>query len=233
MSKGGGSQPLKEANRPKLRVVISANAALLYAFSQYQAVSTSGLGGLLAGSLNLVPLTLAVVLTTVANGVLKDATKNRLVFMRRHHVMPGHRAFSELALADPRIDVDGLSKLLGKEWPNDPEAENRAWFRLYKEIENDPAVFFVHGEYLFTRDYAAMAALFVVGLGAAAALVVRPLPVLLVYLVGLLAQFWVVRHVAANYGERFVCTVLARTVARPLKQPSPPGRRAPKAAKTP
>lgn len=231
MSKGGSSQTLKEANRPKLRVAITANVALLYAFSQYQAVSTSGLGGLLAGSLNLVPLTVAVILTTVANGVLKDTTKNRLVFLRRHHVMPGHRAFGELAVADPRIDVDGLRKLLGKEWPTDPEAENRMWFRLYKEVENDPAVLFVHGEYLFTRDYAGMAALCMIGLGAAAALTVRPLPVLLLYLL-LLAQFWVVRHVAANYGERFVCTVLARKAARPVGQP-PPGRRAPKAAKAP
>ena len=233
MSKASSSKTLKEANRPKLRVAISANAALLYAFSQYHAVSTSGLGGLVAGSLNLVPLSIAVVLTTVANGLLNDTTKTRLVFLRWRQALPGHRAFSEFALTDPRIDVDGLRKLLGKNWPAEPEAENRTWYRLFKEVENDPAVLFAHGEYLFTRDYAGMAALLAIWLGAAAAIIVRPLPVLLVYLVALIAQFWVVRHVAANYGERFVCTVLARKAARPVAQPSPPSRRSPKALKAP
>lgn len=233
MSKESASKSLKDANRPKLWMTIAANLVVLYGFSQYEAVTTSGLKGLIAGATSLVPLTLSLIVTTIANGFLSDKTKSRLVFLRWWHAMPGHRAFSVFAVSDPRVDVDGLRKLLGKEWPTDPEAENRTWYRLFQEVENDPAVLYAHGEYLFTRDYAGFAALFVFALGTAAALTVRPIPVLLVYLGCLLLQFWVVRHTAATYGERFVCTVLARKAARPLKKASVAAKRAPKVAGTP
>lgn len=233
MSKESASKSLKDANRPKLWMTIAANLVVLYGFSQYEAVTTSGIKGLIAGATSLLPLTLSLIVTTIANGFLSDKTKSRLVFLRWRHAMPGHRAFSVFAVPDPRVDVDGLRKLLGKDWPTDPEAENGTWYRLFQEVENDPAVLYAHGEYLFTRDYAGFAALFVFALGTAAALTVRPIPVLLVYLGCLLLQFWVVRHTAATYGERFVCTVLARKAARPLKKAAVAAKRAPKAASAP
>lgn len=233
MSKESASKSLKDANRPKLWMTIAANLVVLYGFSQYEAVTTSGIKGLIAGATSLVPLTLSLIVTTIANGFLSDKTKTRLVFMRWRHALPGHRAFSVFAVSDPRVDVDGLRKLLGKDWPTDPEAENRTWYRLFKEVESDPAVLYAHGEYLFTRDYAGFAALFLFALGSAAALTVRPIPVLLVYLGCLFLQFLVVRHTAATYGERFVCTVLARKAARPLKKVAVAAKRAPKAAGAP
>lgn len=233
MSKESASKSLKDANRPKLWMTIAANLVVLYGFSQYEAVTTSGIKGLIAGATSLVPLTLSLIVTTIANGFLSDKTKSRLVFLRWRHAMPGHRAFSVFAVSDPRVDVDGLRKLLVKDWPTDPEAQNRTWYRLFKEVENDPAVLYAHGEYLFTRDYAGFATLFVFALGTAAGLTVRPIPVLLVYLGCLLLQFLVVRHTAATYGERFVCTVLARKAARPLKKAAVAAKRAPKAAGAP
>ncbi|MCJ2014186.1 hypothetical protein [Methylobacterium sp. J-076] len=226
MAKDSKTKSLKDANRPKLWATIAMNVVVLYAFTQYEAVSAAGLKGLVAGATSLVPLTLALILTTIANGFLSDKIKVWLVFLRRRHALPGHRAFSQFAGSDPRIDVDGLRKLLGKDWPTEPEGENRTWYRLFKEIENDPAVLYAHGEYLFTRDYAGFAALFVVGLGTAAAFTVRPIPVLLVYLGCLILQFMVVRHVAVTYGNRFVCTVLARKSARPIKEPAARAKRA-------
>ncbi|GJD75396.1 hypothetical protein [Methylobacterium goesingense] len=231
MSKGSTSKALKDANRPKLWTTIAANVAVLYAFSQYHAVSTAGLKGVVAGATSLVPLSLALILTTVANGLLSDPTKTRLVFLRWKHALPGHRAFSVFAASDPRIDLDGLRKLLGKDWPTDPVAENRMWYRLFKDSENDPAVLYSHGEYLFTRDYTGFAAMCLIGLGAAAAFMIEPATTLMVYLGCLLLQFLLVRHTAATYGERFVCTVLARKAARPLKQPTSTTRRDPKPGK--
>lgn len=231
MTKESKTKSLKDANRTKLWATIAINVGVLYAFSRYEAVSAAGFEGLVAGATSLVPMTLALILTTVANGFLSDRIKVWLVFLRRRHALPGHRAFSQFAGSDPRIDVDGLRKLLGKDWPTDPEGENRTWYRLFKEIENDPAVLYAHGEYLFTRDYTGFAALFVVGLGTAASFTVRPIPVLLVYLGCLTLQFLVVRHVAVTYGNRFVCTVLARKSARPVKETATRARRTSGSAK--
>ena len=233
MTKEKSSRSLKDANRPKLWTTIAANVAVLFAFAQYHSVSTTGVSGLIAGATNLVPLTLALILTTVANGLLSDETKTRLVFLRWRNVLPGHRAFSVFAVTDTRVDLEGLRKLIGKEWPTDPDAENRMWYRLFKEIENDPAVLYSHGEYLFTRDYTGFAALCVIALGTTATLMVGPVSVLLVYLGVLVLQFLVVRHTAATYGNRFVRTVLARKAARPFKQSATASKRAPKPAKAP
>jgi hypothetical protein len=233
VTKEKSSRSLKDANRPKLWTTIAANVAVLFAFVQYHSVSTTGVSGLIAGATNLVPLTLALILTTVANGLLSDKTKTRLVFLRWRNVLPGHRAFSVFAVTDTRVDLEGLRKLIGKEWPTDPEAENRMWYRLFKEVENDPAVLYSHGEYLFTRDYTGFAALCVIALGTTATFMIGPVSVLLVYLGVLVLQFLVVRHTAATYGNRFVCTVLARKAARPLKQSATASKRAPKTAKAP
>lgn len=52
----------------------------------------SGFKAALAGMANLLPVWLAVVVTTIANGLLSSAMKDRLVFLRWYHALPGHRA---------------------------------------------------------------------------------------------------------------------------------------------
>lgn len=188
-------------------------------------MTTAGLQGLAAGATSLVPLTLALIATSLANGFLTAETKARLVLLRWTHALPGHRAFSKLAVSDTRIDIDNLSKLLGKAWPVGPEAENRTWYRLFKEIENDPVILWAHREFLFTRDYTGFAALFLIAFGAAAAFTVRPPYFLALYLACLALQLLLARHIAATYGDRLACTVLARSAAAPMKK-TPPGKRA-------
>jgi hypothetical protein len=165
-------------------------------------------GGITSAS-NLLPVGLAFIVTSVANGLLNASWKARLVFLRWQHALPGHRAFGKYALADPRIDVDQLKRLLGNGWPEGPEAENRAWYRIFKEVEAAPEVQHTHREYLIMRDYTGLSALFVIGLGAAAIGLVHSWRITAVCCLVLVLQFLVVRHAAATYGERFVCTVLA------------------------
>ncbi|MBD8907195.1 hypothetical protein [Methylorubrum zatmanii] len=225
MTKEAPPKSLKDQNRVALWTTIAVNLVALYGFSQYEAVSTSGIKGMLAGATSFVPMALALIATTLANGFLSAETKARLVFLRWRHALPGHRAFSKFGVTDPRIDVEALRKLLGRDWPATPEAENRVWYRFFKETESVPVILWAHREFLFTRDYAGFAALFMVTFGAAAAFTVRPPSVFALYLACLALQFLVARHVAATYGNRLVCTVLARRGAAPVKKPPTQGRR--------
>src|SRR5206468_4568309 len=86
--------------------------------------------------------------------------------------LPGHRAFSVYAKKDPRIDFVRLQRALGNKMPPDPEAENKAWYRFYLEVQNVPAVQQVHRDFLLLRDYTGLAALFLIGFGLAAFAVV-------------------------------------------------------------
>jgi membrane protein YqaA with SNARE-associated domain len=89
----------------------------------------------------------------------------------------------------------------------------------------------VHREFLLLRDYAGLAALFLVGFGAVALFTVQPPKVLAVYCLLLIAQFVIVRHAAATYGIRFVTTVLALKASAPATTPRTPAKRAAKSAK--
>jgi hypothetical protein len=64
-------------------------------------------------------------------------------------------------------------------------------------------------DFLFARDYAALAALAIIPLGTAAFVQAGSSRQALTYLAVLIAQYLVTRSAAANFGKRFVCTVLA------------------------
>ena len=217
MSREVQTKSLKDQNRWPLWLTIAANFALFYVVSQTEALYAIGWQGLLTGTVNLLPVGLALIVTSVTNGLLSASIKARLVFLRWHHALPGHRAFSTLAPADPRIDLPRLKKAVGNKWPQSPDDQNRAWYRIYKEMESEAAIVQVHREFLLTRDYAAFALLFLTGFGTAAAVIIGVGKVLLGYGLFLLAQFLVVRHAAATYGTRLVTTVLARKAAKPAR----------------
>src|SRR5258708_4490553 len=60
-----------------------------------------------------------------------------------------------------------LKKASGNKLPSDPAEHNRIWYRFYKSVEDNPAVTQVHRDFLLTRDYAGLAALFLVIFGPA------------------------------------------------------------------
>lgn len=208
---------LKDQARWQLWLTIAANFAAFYAVAQSGAIAVEGFAGLINGAANLLPVGVALVVTSIANGLLNAAMKARLVFFRWKDALPGHRAFSYHAKSDPRIDMGRLMKVLGGTLPEQPEQQNHVWYRLYKKIEHDPAILQIHREFLFTRDYTAFAFLFLIGFGTASLFVVHAWQVAAIYLGCLAVQFVVVRQAAANYGVRFVTTVLALTSVKKAK----------------
>lgn len=205
---------LKEKNRWSIWAIIATNALALHAAIQEDALRLSGFKALLGEAKTLLPAGLAIVTAVVLNGLLSADVKARLVwFWRRRNVLPGHRAFSHYAKNDPRIDLANLKKAYGSTLPVDPATQNRGWYRLYKTVDDTPAVTQVHRDFLLLRDYTGLAVLFMVFFGAVGIYAIPSRNVAIGYVAFLVLQYALVRQAAATYGARLVTTVLARVAA--------------------
>jgi hypothetical protein len=212
---------LKDQNRWQLWLAILANVVVFYAVMQWDEIAISGMEVIAKKSAHILPVGLAVLVTTVINGLLSPEAKARIVFMRWKNALPGHRAFTDLAPRDSRIDLDRLKKACGAKLPVDPADQNRTWYGLYKSVEKRPSVEQVQRDFLLTRDYSAFTVFSLLVFGTVALFAVQNSVVSLVYFVGLVAQFFLVRQAAANYGNRFVTTVMAeKAVAAVSRQSS-------------
>jgi hypothetical protein len=191
----------------RLVIVMVANFVAYTVFVRGQALIGEDLYTTLKAVLDLLPAGLGLVLMTVANNLVDPMTKARLVFWRWAQPLPGSRAFTVHIKKDPRINVSALRAELG-DFPKSEKEQNGVWYGLYKSVESEPAVTHVHKEHLFTRDWATLAAMMVVVLGALAFWQAPPRTAA-IYFGGLVLQYLLVRLAAANYGRRFVTTVLA------------------------
>jgi len=212
---GGGGKSLKEQNRWLLWVILAANSVFLYGVVQANAIRFGGLHALLTDSGSLLPVGLALVVSTVLSGALSNDNKDRLVFLRWRYALPGHRAFSMHAHADPRIDVEALKRAHASEFPIELADQNRLWYKMYLTVQDRPAVYQVHRSFLLLRDYTGMSALFLLFYGSAGFYTIPSEKVAYLYFVVLALQFLIVRHSASNYGVSFVKTVLAQKSASP------------------
>ena len=205
---GAVSKSLKDRNTARLVAVCAVNLAAYVAVLQGQALLALDWQQVLKATTDFFPAGLGVVFVSVVNGLMSPQAKARLVFWRWRHPLPGCRAFTVHAKNDPRINLPALRSRLGS-LPKFEAEQNAAWYKMYRTIQADPAVAHVHKEYLFTRDYASLSALMFVVLGSVALWQAGAVPQAALYLLFLAAQYAIVRFAAANYGQRFVCTVLA------------------------
>jgi hypothetical protein len=212
------AKSLKEQNRWQIWLIIALNSLFLYGVVEANAIEIDGIRSIFTDASKLVPFGLAVVVATVLNGLLWANAKARLVFLRWQHTLPGHRAFTRYITADPRIDPVAVQRAIGGPLPVDPVEQNRVWYRLYKTVENDPAITQVHRDFLLTRDYTALAVLFLVFYGGAGYYSIPSPKIATIYAVLLLIQCVVVRQAAFHYGIRFVTSVLARVAGNPARR---------------
>lgn len=222
---GEAGKSLKDQNRWQLWLIVAANSLFLYGVVQANAMKADGLRSIFTDAQNILPVGFALVVATVLNGLFSADLKAILVSLRWHYALPGHRAFTRYAVRDPRIDLAALEKLHGGPLPADPVEQNRAWYRLYKTIENDPAVRQVHRDFLLMRDYSGLCAVFIVSFGAAGLYAIPSTKTAWTYLLVLVVQFFIVRQAASNYGVRLVTTVLARVAAKGVSDMAKPAKR--------
>jgi len=205
------SKSLKEQNNWQIWLIISVNALFLFTVVKSNVIEVSGLQSMFSDSSNLLPVGLAIIVSTVMNGLLSADTKARFVYLRWQNPLPGSRAFSVHAIKDPRINLDTLKKIHGSEFPTEPTDQNRVWYQFYKTVDKNPAVLQVHRNFLLLRDYTGLSVLFIVIFGSVGFYAITSFITSACYLLLLIIQFFVVRQAAANYGVRLVTTVLAQS----------------------
>lgn len=200
---------LKEQNNKYLWGIIAVNSLFLYAVTQADTVAVNGIRAIFHDTQTLLPVGFAVVITAVLNSFFSSEAKARLVFLRWHDALPGHRAFSYYAHSDSRIDLTELQKGLGIPLPVDPIEQNKLWYKIYKTVEKEPAVSQVHKDFLLLRDYAGLSVLFILVYGVVGLYTITSPKTFGFYLFLLIFQYLVVRQCASNRGVRMVNNVLA------------------------
>jgi hypothetical protein len=214
------TKPLKEQNRPILRVVFYSNLAGFVAICHLGILAEAPRWAQFVASLPKSALVAALGLAAsiVLNGQLPTIAKERLVFWRWQNPLPGHRAFSYYAYRDARLDRERLAKAYGAELPYDPARQNSVWYAMYQDVKGKPAVSQASREYLFTRDYAGFAAIFLAVFGSTVWLAGLPLRDTVTYVGFLVLQYLAARQSASTYGARLVTNVMAlKSVAKEAK----------------
>lgn len=201
------TKSLKEKNRPFLVIIVLTNIAV------YTAILTSGfdIEKWIPNVVNIQQFATVLfisIIVGILNAQLSPNTKARLVFWRWSYPLPGCRAFSEYIHTDSRIDKSKILSLHNPP-PTLPDEQNALWYKWYREYQNEPSVMQSHREYLFTRDYAGLSFMMIIGLWPLSMLQYSSLSTIYMYLGVLVLQYLLVRWAARNHGIRFVTTVLS------------------------
>jgi len=204
------SKRIKDTYQKYLWVFISTNILIFWSFLVYGTINFDKI------NLNLSKLMsaksfiflLSPIITLVLSGIIPTSLKEVLVFWKIKDRLPGCRAFSHFAMKDPRINIKLLVSKVGK-FPEEPKEQNRVWYSLYQQYSNDDVIWGSHRDFLLARDLASLSFLFLLVFGSVS-LLFGSSKYIFVYLSYLVIQFLVLSLVARNYGNRFVCNVLAK-----------------------
>jgi len=199
---------LKENIRIPLLAVILGNAIVFYIAVKTGNVFSEGLVALLRNWQDALPVGGAVLLTTLANGLLDRDNKARVVFWRWHTPLPSREAFSRHARTEQRVDIEALENRLGL-LPSDAANQSSLWYKIYRNHRDDPAVRQVHRDYLLMRDWCGLSFLSLIVLGGTGLFIIDPIIGAWIYGALLLAQYLLTMFAARNYGVSLVRNVLA------------------------
>ncbi len=169
--------------------------------------------------------TLLPVPALILCSLISSDHKAILVFWRFQHPLPGARAFSVHAPADPRIDLEKLKKNVG-DFPTAEREQNSKWYGLYKQVDSDSSVVDSHKNYLLFRDIAAMSLLLVPALPLAMYLNGVDSARISISAVWFLGQYLITAFAARTTGIRFVQNVLAVHASRKVAGSRPATRKA-------
>ena len=140
-----------------------------------------------------------------------------LVYWKPLGVLPGCEAFTKYGPRDPRIDMVALKKNVGA-LPTDSTEQNSKWYKLYKQVPNEPEVQEAHKLFLMYRDMAVLS-LPLVALVPLSLNVAGVSNSTLALAAGLFVIQYLLTALSARWsGIRFVCNVLAIHSARKIAQ---------------
>ena len=151
---------------------------------------------------------LAPIISIVLNGLLSSNVKEILVFWRIKYPLPGSRVFSDLAKKDLRINLENIREKYGY-LPEDHAKQNHLWYKIYKIHESKITILDSQKNYLFCRDLTGISAIFLTIFTIFTLIFVGTQVSIFYYILYLFIQFLILSIAAQNYGNRFVCNVLA------------------------
>lgn len=147
----------------------------------------------------------------VLSGIVSADLKSILVFWRFKNVLPGHRAFTNLGPKDARIDMNKVEQVIGN-IPEEPKDQNSVWYKYYKKYQDCLIVKTSHKHYLLSRDLTGMTLVMIIVLPWSILFVSKHWITAVSYFSVMAGHYLVLALVAQNYGERFVCNVLAEMI---------------------
>jgi len=161
---------------------------------------------------NSVIASFAPIISIVLNGLLSSNAKVILVFWRIKYPLPGSRVFSDLAKKDLRINLEKIREKYGY-LPKDSIEQNKLWYRIYKLHESKITILDSHKNYLLCRDLTGLSAIFLVVFTIFTLIFIGVKTRTFYYILYLFIQFLIISIATQNYGNRFVCNVLAEESA--------------------
>lgn len=197
---------LKGKNLTWLVAALAFDVIVLWLFASHAPVTELASAQSLARRVALVSL--LTVPALLLSSLLSSKFKAVLVFWRWRHPLPGARAFSVHAPADPRIALDRLRKNVG-EFPQDPREQNSRWYALYREVQAEASVNDSHGNYLLFRDLAGVSLLLALAVPLALLAMAGATGIVLGTAAFFLGQYLLAAQAARVAGVRMVRNVLA------------------------
>ena len=211
--KSNGERSLKSLNMKWLVLLAFADVLAVVFFVTPELVKGGSLTQIGIGRV-LTTTVLPVIVLLVIN-VLPHNVKSALVYWKPIGVLPGAEAFTKHGPADPRIDMAALKKNAGK-LPTDQAEQNSKWYKLYKQVPNEPEVQEAHKLFLMYRDMAVLS-LPLVALVPLSLNVAGVSNSTLALAAGLFVVQYLLTALSARWsGIRFVCNVLAIHSARKI-----------------
>lgn len=211
--KNNAERSLKSLNMKWLVLLAAADVLVVLLFVAPDllngvTLTQIGIGRVLATTV------IPVVVLLIVN-VLPHDVKSMLVYWRPLGVLPGCEAFTKYGPRDPRIDMAALKKNVGA-LPTESTEQNSKWYKLYKQVPNEPEVQEAHKLFLMYRDMAVLSlplvALVPLSLNVAGA----PNSTLALAAVLFVVQYLLTALSARWSGIRFVCNVMAIHSARKI-----------------
>lgn len=204
--KNNGERSLKSLNMKWL--VLLAAADVLFVLLFVAPDLSNGVTLTQIGIVRMLTATVMPVVVLLIVNVLPHDIKSMLVYWKPLGVLPGCEAFTKYGPRDRRIDMAALKKNVGT-FPMESTEQNSKWYKLYKQVPNEPEVLESHKLFLMYRDMAVLSLPLVV---------LVPLSLNFVgasnSTLALAAGLFVIQYLLAALsarwsGIRFVCNVLA------------------------
>jgi hypothetical protein len=207
------AKTLKEKNRPQLIAFVIMNAIAFGLLLQGLDREVSFLENLTKGNIAIlgrlvaIPAALGLVIGVLGWAVPKS-WKESMIFWRIHNCLPSSRAFSAIALRDPRIDRRRLMEKHG-DLPSVPAQQTALWYNIYRKSSGEASVEDAHRAYLRYREMTSLAAVALVCFLVASAWVHPSARALAIGIIVILVEYMLLLLAARHAAEHLVANVLA------------------------